>query len=101
MGSKDAPRGLKLDTHSIGDVMFACQCGRCQRYSEDGKGGIDEAEARMLGWRFLKGEWVCPLCSGNTHLLSEATSGLIVIEFYGLRKPIGENVTFVPMKRAA
>lgn len=43
---------------------FRCNCGRVQRYADEGTpGGVTIPEAKAAGWTFDGEKWICPLCS--------------------------------------
>lgn len=46
--------------------VFGCaECGRVQGYAPKGEpGGVDEEEAKAIGWTRREDGWHCPFCSG-------------------------------------
>lgn len=47
-------------------------CSKCDHFQAS---GISSETAEMVGWRLTDGKWVCPICSGNEHLLKELFRG--------------------------
>lgn len=49
----------------LGNWVFKCvRCEREQSYAPaEQPGGIDESEARKIGWLTTSGAWVCPFCN--------------------------------------